>query len=141
LLLDRLNENAQFFDFINGNGLEFSSINKTCILAAGSSNVINADYGATGNLYIGKNEAQIWCETSNQIVRLGDANGNNNITQINIDDTINQIQLRANTGGNIILDYDGLILNGPTQPTANAPADYLQVNVNGTNYVIQLLNP
>lgn len=97
LSLDKLNEIGAFWDYANGYGLEFSSINKTFNLKIATENVINADYGPTGNLYIGRNTAQIICETSNSFVRIGDVASIGNGTIFFVDD--NNKTIASSIGG------------------------------------------
>lgn len=87
LFLDKLNEIGTFWDYANGYGLEFSSINKTFFLNVGTSNVISANYGTSGNLDIGTNQAKIICETANSYVRIGDADAIGNGTIFSVDDS------------------------------------------------------
>lgn len=106
LFLDKLNEIGTFFDYANGYGLEFSSINKTFFLNVGTSNVISADYGVSGNLDIGTNQAKIICETANSIVKIGDVDAIGNGTIFFVDDSNKKIG--SFTGGNddgILIDF------------------------------------
>lgn len=141
LLLDALNQVGSFLDYANGTGFEINGIAKYFNLIISNSNVLNADYAGTGNLIIGTNQAQIKCGTSTSITTLGDINAFGNNTIINIDDTNNEIYLKARVGNGIFLDYSTLKLQGPTSPTSSGPADHLEVEVNGNPYKIQLLNP
>lgn len=81
-----------------------------------------------------------------QITQLGDFNGTNFNNYITIDDSQGLITLNSSGSGlgpvkGLELNYSRIYFNGPTQPTASGPADHLEVVVNGTTYLIQLLNP
>ena len=106
LSLDKLNEIGAFWDYANGYGLEFSTISKTFNLKIATDNVINADYGLTGNLYIGRAKAQIICETANSFVRIGDVDAIGNGTIFSVDDSNKQIvTFTGGTDNGISIDF------------------------------------
>jgi hypothetical protein len=106
LSLDKINASATFFDYANGNGLEFIAPNKTFFLKVGSSNVISANYGTSGNLDIGTNQAKIICETANSFVRIGDVDAIGNGTIFSVDDSNKQIvTFTGGTDNGISIDF------------------------------------
>jgi hypothetical protein len=106
LSLDKLNEIGAFWDYANGYGLEFSTISKTFNLKIATENVINADYGSTGNLYIGRAKAQIICETSNSFVTIGDVGAIGSGTIFSVDDANKKIvSFTAGTDNGILIDF------------------------------------
>jgi hypothetical protein len=74
--------------------------------------------------------------------KFGDYKGVSNATALFINDSIKQIRLRASSG-EISFSTDLLLFDGSlTTPSASGNSgQHLKVNINGTNYVIQLLNP
>jgi hypothetical protein len=73
---------------------------------------------------------------------LGDFDGINNSTFVNVSDTAKQIRLYT-SGGEIGFDCDLLNFNGvlTSGSASGSSGQHLQVTINGTPYVIALLNP
>lgn len=126
----------------NNNYLQINATNQTALINLAGVTYFLIDI-PNSNINIGDAGTPSWIELNsfNKTLKLGDINSTGNATQINVDESSNSIQLRANSGGVINLDYTAIAFNGPTSPTASGPADHLEVNVNGTPYKIQLLNP
>jgi hypothetical protein len=73
---------------------------------------------------------------------LGDYNGTGNTSYISIKDSSKAITLSTN-GGTIVNICDSLVFSGSltTGSASGNSGQHLQVTINGTPYVIQLLNP
>jgi hypothetical protein len=126
ILLDYFNKNYWFGDWSSGNGTYF--------LVQESTNLIS-----TGDSLDGQG---ILLNFNNYEYFFGDFNGVNNSTYIYIKDQTSDILLTTN-GGTITSNCNSLSFNGSlTQTTSGGNSgQHLQVNINGTNYVITLLNP
>lgn len=137
LLLDKLNQNATFFDYSNGNGLEFSLPNKTFFLNVGNGIVIEADYNS-GYLILGNpiQPAYISMEfnAGRSNVKLGDVNAQQNATYMIIDDLSQEILSRTEN-----LVFQGT--NIQSNSSGGNSGEHLVITLNGNQYKIKLENP
>lgn len=133
LYLDKLNTTASFFDYLNGNGLEFNSTNKTFYLNVVGGNVISADYG-NGILQLGKQALMFLCDYNNQILKIGDATGVGNGNELIIDDN----------GETFTFTTESLIFNGAglqSNSSGGNSGEHLVISLNGNPYKIKLEFP
>ena len=137
LLLDNLNGIGTFFDYANGNGLEFIAPNKTFFLNVGGGNVIEADYNS-GYLILGNpiQPAYISMEfnAGRSNVKLGDVNAQQNATYMIIDDLSQEILSRTEN-----LVFQGT--NIQSNSSSGNSGEHLVITLNGNQYKIKLENP
>ena len=127
LKLDWANRTSTLGDYnFSLNGLHFKIDHNNDIIATYSSS------GANG----------LYLDFASAVYKFGDVLNANNKTKITIDDLNNIITLDTFTGTNIF-NGNGIQFNGSvtTGTSSGFSGNHLQVNINGTNYVIRLENP
>lgn len=127
LVLDLANRKSVLGDY-------YGSLNSTYLQIDHNNDII-----AT---YLSGGELGLYLDFSAKVYKFGDVINANNKTKITIDDANNEIVFDTNGGVNVfkcnLLQFDGSVT---TASSSGNSGQHLQVTINGTPYVIQLLNP